>query len=88
MIAIKIRPMILRPAIRIIPVDDPGDPGDGNGGGGTNQNDWIIDGNTPYEEKFDYYYQMAMDKLANNEEIPPELREIIEGYFGILLPNN
>ncbi len=67
---------------------DPGDPGDDNGGGGTNQNDWIIDGNTPYEEKFDYYYQMAMDKLANNEEIPPELREIIEGYFGILLPNN
>lgn len=69
---------------------DPGNSGDGNNGNGSgsnngNDNDKIIDGETDYKEKYEYYYQLAMQKLANGEEIPPELRAILESYFGVLL---
>lgn len=61
--------------------------GGGPGGGSSaDTDDTIIDGDTPYDEKYDYYYQLAMDMLANGTDgYPPELVAIIEAYFGILL---
>lgn len=63
--------------------------GSGNGPGGgdpTDQNDFIIDGNTDYKEHYDDYYNDAMSDLSSgdSDNIPPELREILEGYFEIL----
>ena len=66
--------------------------GDEPGGGGppspgnSSDDDTIIDGETPYDEDYDYYYALAMDMLANGTDgYPPELVSMLEGYFGILL---
>lgn len=64
---------------------EPGGPNGGSNSSNNNDNDKIIDGETDYKEKYEYYYQLAMQKLANGEEIPPELRAILESYFGVLL---
>lgn len=64
------------------------DPSNGGGGGGGNSiviNDNIIDGKTHYKENYIYYYEMAMKELAESGDISPELREMIESYFNILL---
>ncbi len=44
----------------------------------------IINGQIYYREEFDKYYQKAMEALAANQELPPELRELIETYMGSL----
>ncbi|MCH5155619.1 MAG: hypothetical protein J1F69_03345 [Clostridiales bacterium] len=55
------------------------------GGNPTEANNTIIDGETPYDAEYDYYYQLAMEMLANGTEgYPPELVEMLEAYFGIL----
>lgn len=73
------------------PGELPGDPsnnngnGNGAGSGGTEQNDYILNGETDYKEYYDGYYEEAMKDLTENgDELPPELREILEGYFEIL----
>lgn len=54
--------------------------------GSASGDDTIIDGETPYDEQYDYYYAIAMDMLANGTAgYPPELVSMLEGYFGILL---
>ena len=45
----------------------------------------IIDGNTFYRDVYDEYYREAMEKLAANPDLSPELRKVIETYMGILL---
>ena len=57
--------------------------GDGAGGAWSDSN-WVIDGETDYRDVYEMYYDMAMDILNNGGEIPPELREFIEDYFGSL----
>ena len=57
---------------------------DGNGASGKyDDNNQIIDGNTNYRDVYQQYYDQAMQILAEGGEIPPELRAIIETYFGI-----
>ncbi len=57
--------------------------GDGAGGGWSDSNQ-IIDGNTNYLDVFEQYYNMAMEILQNGGELPPELKEFIEEYYGSL----
>ncbi len=57
--------------------------GDGAGGGWSNSN-MIIDGETDYRDVFDNYYNMAMELIESGSELPPELIEFIERYFGSL----
>ena len=61
--------------------------GDGQGegaGGGWSDSNQIIDGSTDYRDVFDTYYDMAMEIIKNGGELPQELREFIEKYFGSL----
>lgn len=62
---------------------DPNDPQDG-ASGKYEDNNKIIDGNTPYRDVFDMSYEQAMQYLAESDDIPPELRAMIEAYFGII----
>lgn len=55
--------------------------GDGAGGGWSDGNQ-VIDGNTDYRNVYDIYYDMAMEILKNGGELPPELKEFIEKYYG------
>lgn len=65
--------------------NDPGMSGPPSPGSATDDNT-IIDGQTQYDEEYDYYYGLAMDMLANGTDgYPPELVSMLEGYFGILL---
>ena len=60
-------------------------PGNSSGTGGkyieTNQ---VIDGKTYYRDFYDVYYEEAMKLLASGEELPPEYKEFIELYYGII----
>ncbi len=42
----------------------------------------FIDGNTYYRDYLEMYYEMAMQIFAETGEIPPEMREFFENYFG------
>lgn len=58
--------------------------GDGQGegaGGKFSESNQIVNGEIFYRDWLDQYYQEAMDRLANDEEIPDELREFIEAYY-------
>ena len=66
-----------------------GQEGEGNGngqgsgaGGGWSDNNQIIDGNTDYRDVLDQYLDLVMDLLENGGDIPPELLQFIEDYFG------
>lgn len=50
-----------------------------------NRYDYIIDNNTKYNVDYQKYYEAAMEYLANNENLSPEERAMIENYFNILL---
>ena len=63
---------------------DPNNPGNG-ASGKYDDNNQIIDGNTHYRDVYKQYYEQAMQILAEGGEVPPELRAIIETYFGIIL---
>lgn len=59
--------------------------GQGDGAGGSwSSNNWVIDGETDYRDVFEMYYDMAMEIINSGEELPPELKAFIEGYFGSL----
>lgn len=62
--------------------------GDGNsaGGGESKQDDTFIDGKTPLKDYYEQYYEEAMKLLSEGKELPEDLRQIIEGYFGGLHP--
>ncbi len=66
-----------------------GESGDGNGqsqgqgaGGKWEDKNQFIDGNTYYKDKLEMFYEWAKQIFEENEEIPPELREFFEKYFG------
>ncbi len=64
--------------------DSPGK-GDGKGegaGGGWSDGNQVIDGETDYRDIYDIYYDMAMEILNSGGELPPDLREFIEKYYG------
>ena len=59
--------------------------GDGQGlgaGGKWEDSNQFLDGNTYYRDYLDMYYQMAQQIFEENGEIPPELLEFFETYFG------
>ena len=57
-------------------------PSNGNGAGGKwEDKNQIINGNKFYRDEVDYYYELAMEILANGGEIPDDLREFIEKYY-------
>jgi len=49
----------------------------------TTSENMVIDGETPYEDVYDSYYEEAMDWLTS-ESLPEEMRQIIENYFDML----
>ncbi len=55
------------------------DPGDPN----TSSENTVIDGQTPYEDVFDSYYEDAMNWLSR-DQLSEEMRRIIENYFNML----
>lgn len=55
--------------------------GDGAGGGWSDGNQ-IIDGKTDYRDVYDVYYDMAMEIVRNGGELPADLKEFIEKYYG------
>ena len=66
-----------------------GQEGEGNGngqgsgaGGGWSDNNQIIDGNTDYRDVLEQYLDMAKDILESGGELPPDLIQFIEDYFG------
>lgn len=59
--------------------------GDGKGqgaGGKWDDSNKFIDGNQYYRDYLEMYYQMAQEIFEETGEIPPELREFFEMYFG------
>lgn len=67
--------------------------GNGNGQGGnqggsgqSSQNDTIIDGETDFSDYYGEYSSEASETLAGDKDMPSDLREIIENYFGTLKP--
>jgi hypothetical protein len=45
----------------------------------------IINGEIYYgDATFDAYYQMMLDELAKNDQIPEDLKQIIDAYFGAI----
>lgn len=79
----------------LAPEEDEGDsPGDepvenkpaSPGAGGIYEDfNQVIDGEINYKDVYEEYYRQVMEMLASGKDIPPELREIIEAYFDILL---
>lgn len=57
--------------------------GKGQGAGGKwDDSNKFIDGNQYYRDYLEMYYQMAQEIFEQTGEIPPELREFFEMYFG------
>lgn len=57
--------------------------GKGQGAGGKwEDSNQFIDGNQYYRDYLEMYYQMAQEIFEETGEIPPELREFFEMYFG------
>lgn len=59
--------------------------GSSSGSGAYTDNDKIKDGETNYKDLYEEYYKKAMELLSEGEDLPPELREMLELYFGMLL---
>ena len=57
--------------------------GQGQGAGGKWQDsNQFLDGKTYYKDHIDMYYQIAQEILAEGGEIPQELRDFLEAYYG------
>ena len=57
--------------------------GQGLGAGGKFQNsNQFYDGQTYYRDHLEMYYELAQEIFAENGEIPPEMLEFFETYFG------
>lgn len=65
------------------PSEDPGN-GSSGAGGRYDDNNQIEDGETYYRDKYEQYYNAAMEKLANGEELTEEERAFIEAYLDII----
>ena len=49
------------------------------------ENNMVLDNETYYRDIFEVYYQDAMDRLAAGEDLPQELRDLIQTYFDVIL---
>jgi hypothetical protein len=70
-----------------VPGDGPGRPGDNgdpSGGGKYEEVNQVIDGDTYYRDIYEYYYEDLLKALEDREDIPDDVREIIEAYFNII----
>ena len=57
-----------------------------NGANGSyTENNMVLNGDTYYRDVFEEYYNQAMEYLAAGEELPEELRELIQTYFDVIL---
>lgn len=68
--------------------DEPSDPDapPNNGANGSyTENNMVLDGDTYYRDVFEEYYNQAMEYLAQGEDIPEELRTLIQTYFDVIL---
>ena len=65
------------------PGQEPGQGGDG-AGGSYQENNQIWDGETYYRALLEEYLKKAQEYLENNQDLPPELRDIIDAYFDII----
>lgn len=66
----------------------PGAPGDGSGAGSgdSKQDNTWMDGDTPIKDYSQQIWDEAMQMIAEGKELPDDIREIIEGYFGGMKP--
>ncbi len=67
-----------------VPGDNDGDNKGNNPTGSRKEyitNDYIIDGETNYLDWYDYYRDLALTMIASGEEIPEDLKAIIDTYF-------
>ncbi|MBQ8319302.1 MAG: hypothetical protein IJX81_00305 [Clostridia bacterium] len=62
--------------------DKPTDKESNSAGGQYDPKNQIIDGRTFYEAVLETYFEAAMEMIANGQELPPELADIVEKYFG------
>lgn len=66
------------------PSDEDAPPNNGANGSYT-ENNMVLDGDTYYRDVFEEYYNQAMEYLATGEDIPEELRALIQTYFDVIL---
>ena len=62
---------------------DSGNNGQG-AGGKFEETNMFYDGQTYYKDAMEYYYEQAQQYFDENGDLPPELREFFELYFGSL----
>ena len=80
------------------PMDEPQDPSDSEGGNNDPNGDpsddaggryddanQVIDDDQYYRDRYEEYYNQAMEILASGGEVPQYLKDIIESYYGIIL---
>ena len=80
------------------PMDEPQDPSDSDGGkndpngdpsddagGRYDDANQVIDDDQYYRDRYEEYYNQAMEILASGGEVPQYLKDIIESYYGIIL---
>ena len=65
--------------------DGDGESKDGDGKGGEYQDsNKVIDGDQYYGDRLEEYLALAEEILENDGEIPDDLREFIESYYGTI----
>ncbi len=64
---------------------DPDAPPNNGANGSYTENNMVLDGDTYYRDVFEEYYNQAMEYLAKGEDIPDELRALIQTYFDVIL---
>lgn len=68
-----------------------GEPGDNTGhgvsGGRYEPSNRVYDGNTPYQDVLDDYYDEAMEELSKNPNLTEEQRAMLEAYYRWLKSN-
>lgn len=64
---------------------DPEQPPQEGANGVYNENNMVVDNETYYRDIIEVYYQEAMKRLEAGEELPEELRELIQTYFDVIL---
>jgi len=64
---------------------DPNAPPNNGANGAYEENDMVKDGNTPYRDIVDVYYELAKDWLESAEDVPDALKEFVETYFDVIV---
>lgn len=67
--------------------EKPNNPGDGNGdgiGGKDDPKDQVVDGEQNYKDRLDEFYQKYLEMMESGEEIPEDLKRLVEYYYEIL----